>query len=115
MLALRGGGGGGFNASVDTHTYGVVEWEVEFGLLVWLETDRNGMEGDEEDVYPYRRNASEGGQARTAREEGGAGGGCGASLSVYYFPDLCAGGSGGARAGEIDDRRAMNSFFFWPA
>lgn len=69
------------------HIYGVVEWEVDFDLIVWLETDDHEEDsggGDEEDVSPSPRHASRGPQA---------------TVSVYHFPDLSVEGRGGGGVG----------------
>ncbi|CAM9933519.1 unnamed protein product [Scytosiphon promiscuus] len=93
VLVLHGDGGGGTtnSAAPRRHTYGVVEWEVDFGLVVWLEID-----GDREESSPapVQRRARGGG--------GGGGSGSRASVSVFHFPDLSAersGGGGGGRGG----------------
>lgn len=70
--------------------YGVVEWEIEFDLLVWLETDIDGNGGDGEEASNIPPGgASSSGQGRQENAHGSAG----ASVSVYHFPGLCLGGS----------------------
>lgn len=82
MLHGDGGGGGTTNtAAPRRHTYGVVEWEVDFSLVLWLEIDGDG---DVEGSSPP--------SAQRPRARGGRG----ASLSVFHFPDLSAERSGSA-------------------
>lgn len=82
------------------HIYGVVEWQVDFDLVVWLETDDHEEDsegGDEEDVSPSPRDAQRGPQA---------------TVSVYHFPDLCVEGRGDGRVGvgeHAADRRLFCS------
>ncbi|CAM9268648.1 unnamed protein product, partial [Laminaria digitata] len=82
----------GVNVNVATtrrHTYGVVEWEVEFDLVVLVETDEGaGNEGSENATVLGVRAAAE--DAHSAGGDGGSG----ASLSVYHFPDPCVEGKG---------------------
>lgn len=100
MLHGDGSGGGGVNgggvysansSASGRHIYGVVEWEVDFGLVVWLEID----DGDGEKLPP----TASSGERLTKRGTGGGGGdggGSGTSLSLYHFPDLSVerGGAG---------------------
>lgn len=99
VLMLHGDAAG-VNVNVATtrrHTYGVVEWEVEFDLVVLVETDEGG-----ENATGGSTSDSDGRQAfeERAQDAHGAGGGCGASLSVYHFPDPCVEGKGDGRAGK---------------
>lgn len=80
VCMLHGGGGGvdsGSSAASKQHMYGVVEWEVDFGLVVWLEIDADLVAG----VSP----ASPAHPSGESKE---------VSLSMYHFPDLCAEGTG---------------------
>lgn len=97
VFMLHGDGGGSDggvcsanSAALGRHIYGVVEWEVDFGLVVWLEID-----GDGEQLSPT---ASSDRQAK----RGTSGAGSRASLSLYHFPDLSAerSGDGGGGTGE---------------
>lgn len=89
VFMLHGGGGSGgvdsaTSAASKRHIYGVVEWEVDFSLLVWLETEIDGGAGG---------GVSSASPAHPSGERQAA------SLSMYHFPDLCAeatGNGGGA-------------------
>lgn len=88
------------------HTYGVVEWEVEFDLVVLVETDEGAGNEGSENATGGSTSDSYGRQVlgvRAAAEDAhsaGGGGGSGASLSVYHFPDPCVEGKGVGREGK---------------
>ena len=93
MLHGGGGSGGGVDstslAASKRHIYGVVQWEVDFGLVLCLEID-----------CAPPSNASD------VRRE--------ASLSMYHFPDLCAEGTGdggGGGGGEASGGKQNSRFF----
>ena len=104
VLMLHGDAAG-VNANVATprrHTYGVVEWEVEFDLVVLVEAEEGaGNEGGESSTGGSTSDSDER-QAfeERAKDARGAGGGSGASLSVYHFPDPCVERKGDGRAGK---------------
>lgn len=84
VFMLHGGGGGGgggvdsaSSAASKRHIYGVVEWEVDFGLVVWLEIDGD-VGADMSPASPAHPSDE--------RQQ--------ASLSMYHFPDLCAESTG---------------------
>lgn len=89
VFMVHGGAGadgnGASSAASKRHIYGVVEWEVDFGLVVWLEMD--GAAGAE--APPP---ASPPAHPSEERQE--------ASLSMYHFPDLCAEGTGDGGEGD---------------
>ena len=87
------------------HSYGLVEWEVDFGLVICLETDE--QEGRANPVRaPSARQQL---RARGERSDGDGGDGDGddseTCLWLYHVPDLCEeanGLDGGRRMGELD-------------
>lgn len=84
-------------------SYGVVEWEVEFDLLVWIETNDDGGEAEREASMPTNTTPETriSALAGAGRNSGGGGSRSGVSLSVYHFPDICTeGGSEGRREGK---------------
>lgn len=89
VFMLHGGGGGGrgvdpaSSTASKRHIYGVVEWEVDFGLVVWLEIDGDAGAGT---PPPSPAHLSDEHQQ--------------ASLSMFHFPDLCAERDGGG--GDVD-------------
>lgn len=95
VLMLHGDGSGGTtnSAAPRRHTYGVVEWEVDFGLVVWLEIDEDG----EESSPPSGQRRARGGGRR------------GASLSLFHFPDLSAERSGDS--GSAGENGQMSGVF----
>lgn len=115
---VHGDAGVNFNvATPRRHTYGLVEWEVEFDLVVLVETgDGTGNQGDENDTSQptsgdrlgrqalERRPTCDPGGRQTfegdAEDARGAGGDSGASLSVYHFPDLCGQGTSDGGGGK---------------
>lgn len=106
VLMLHGDAAG-VNRNVATtrrHTYGVVEWEVEFDLVVLVEAGEGaGSERGENAAGGCSASDSDGRRAFEGRTEGAHGtdgDGFGASLSVYHFPDPCVEGKGDGRAGK---------------
>lgn len=104
VLMLHGDAAG-VNAHVATtrrHTYGVVEWEVEFDLVVLVEAEEGAGNEAGESATGGSTSDSDKRQAFKERAEDArdAGGGSGALLSVYHFPDPCVEGKGVGRAGK---------------
>lgn len=101
VLMLHGDTGRTGNANslaARRHTYGVVEWEVEFGLVTWMEVHQETGIPNEARGPRLAKNEREGRGAHRAQEDVGA---PGASLSIFHFPDVCAEASGrGSRTGE---------------
>lgn len=100
VLMLHGDGGG-VKGGADTtsrrrHTYGVVEWEVDFRLVVWLEIGSGGGGAEPHPPAPSRKP-----RARDGSGDGVSRGSEESTLFIYHFPDLAAEPSGKWGAGTL--------------
>lgn len=121
IMLLHGDAGRRGNPSLATrgNSYGAVEWEVDFRLVVWLEANtREGGRGDQDQASRTSTSTQE--QVRAGVEGGESdddGGGSGPCVLVYHVPDLlgdiCS-ESRDRRTGEADDYRfCMVSGWRW--
>lgn len=122
----RNGGGGGGGAGRAQHTYCLVEWEVEFSLFVWLETqtqgerqERRGSDGltpDRANAYSELRGPEcgvAGNRVGGGRGEGGEGEGVdgeGTAVLVYHFPDVFASAVGRSNGDASDAGMGERTF-----
>lgn len=105
--AFASAGGGG--RSSEEHTFCLVDWQVEFNIIVWIEADEGALQstwissslsGGESGLNQGRRRVTQGdGEGRGG---GGHEGGVetGMTVSIYHFPDIYPAEMNGAGFGK---------------